>query len=41
MEKGTLREDAKKLLKVAYESRITDMGDVTQVDLGAGAETGA
>jgi len=38
MEKGTLREDAKKLLKVAYESRIKGMGDVTQVDLFAGAE---
>ena len=38
MEKGTLREDAKQLLKVAYESRIKEMGDVTQVDLTAAAE---
>jgi hypothetical protein len=37
MERGTLREDAKQLLKVAYESRIKEMGDVTQVDLAAGA----
>ena len=38
MERGTLREDAKQLLKVAYERRIKEMGDVTQVDLAAGAE---
>ena len=38
MEKGTLREDAKQLLKMAYESRIKEMGDVTQVDLTAAAE---
>jgi hypothetical protein len=38
MERGTLREEAKQLLKVAYERRIKEMGDVTQVDLAAGAE---
>ena len=38
MEKGTLREDAKQLLQVAYERRVKGMGDVTQVDLAAGAE---
>lgn len=35
---GTLREDSKQLLRVAYERRVQSVGDVTQVDLTAGAE---
>lgn len=36
--KGTLREDSKQLLRVAYERRVQSVGDVTQVDLVAAAE---
>ena len=38
MAEGTLREDSKQLLRVAYEQRVQYVGDVTQVDLTAGAE---
>ena len=38
MARGTLREDSKQLLRVAYEQRVRNAGDVTQVDLTAGAE---
>jgi hypothetical protein len=33
-----LREDAKQLLRVAYERQVAGGGRVTQVDLAAGAE---
>lgn len=36
--KGTLREDSKQLLRVAYERRVQNVGDVTQVDLTVAAE---
>jgi hypothetical protein len=35
---GGLREDAKQLLRVSYERQVAGGGQVTQVDLGAGAE---
>ena len=38
MAEGTLREDSKQLLRVAYEQRVQNVGYVTQVDLAAGAE---
>lgn len=38
MAEGTLREDSKQLMRVAYEQRVQNVGYVTQVDLAAGAE---
>ena len=37
-EKGDLREDAKQLLRAAYERHVAGGGRVTQVDLAVGAE---
>ena len=38
MQDEHLREDAKQLLRVAYEQQVAGGGRVTQVDLAAGAE---
>ena len=38
MQDEHLREDAKQLLRVAYEQQVADGGRVTQVDLAEGAE---
>ena len=35
---GGLRDDAKRLLRVSYERQVAGGGQVTHVDLGAGAE---
>lgn len=37
MQNGDLREDARRLLVVAYERQVARGVDVTRVDLGAGA----
>ena len=35
---GGFREDARRLLRVSYERQVAGGGQVTHVDLGAGAE---